>query len=371
MRVIHFIDLIKMGGAQKLLVTFAREAGRMGIETEVIYLGLDENEAVRFELEALGVPATLFSGTGLLDLQRLNQIVRYLKARKVDVIQTHLTYANIIGGLAGFAARVPVVATLHQAGLGFEGSKIVPLLEAGVMRYLDRRVIAVGKTIAEVHQPRLGPKHIDVITNAVDLPARMPAEERNALRRSLVGDENRLLFITVARLVEVKAIDDLLCAFQIIHQRYPQTALLIVGDGERRSALEALSRELGISAAVRFLGMRDDVARLLSASDVYISSSLKEGMPLAVMEAMAAHLPIISTAVGELSQMITEDYGFLAPPHRPELLAEAALKLLADGPAIQARGQNAYAFATKNFGPSAWMSRLTGLYREAAGLEPV
>ena len=374
MRILHLIDTLTVGGAQKLLVTFGQEARRRGIQADIACLEAEANSPVGKELQALGLPVAYFPAPHLMDARRLWQVEAYLRRLRPDVIQTHVQYANIVGGLTGVAAGIPVIATLHMAGLvdpifltdaaTARKSQWRSRLELQVLQHLCGRVVAVGHKTAEVYRPHLGNKPVEVIPNGIGSPIVLTAEERSAVRREMLGDASGLWLISVGSLSPAKSYGDLIRAFASLHTRYPQAVLMLVGSGDQRSALETLAQSLGVAPSVRFAGQRGDVPRLLAASDLFLSSSVVEGMPLVVMEAMMAGLPVVATAVGDLPYMVPPECGTIVPPSQPERLAEAASALLADEEKRAAMGIQAQAHALRNFGSAAWVDKLLQLYED-------
>ena len=365
MRILHMIDLLTTGGAQKLLVTFGHEAKRCGVDTDIVCLNSEANSTVGRELQTMGLPVTYFPAPHLMDIPRMWKVGRYLRRNRPDVMQTHLLYANVVGGLTGAAAGIPVIATLHTTGPEAWHSALRSWMEAQVLKRLDRRIVAIGYKTAEAHQPRVGRKKIDVIPNAVRLPVQLTASERAAVRRDLMRQAAaKWLLISVGDFAPRKAFDDLLRAFARLKPRCPQAVLALAGDGELRAELEALSRSLGLEDSVHFLGNRTDVPRLLAASDMFLCSSVAEGMPLAVMEAMMAGLPIVSTSAGDLEYMLQPDRGIIVPLRQPEQLGQAAAALLEDEARMRALGQRARDYAMQNYDSSAWIKKLLALYQQ-------
>lgn len=364
MRILHMIDILSIGGAQKLLVTFGHEIKKSSNQMDVLCLESEKYSPVGQELQAMGIPVEYFPSTRLFDIKRMASIVRLLRETKPDVIHTHLKYANIIGGLTGFLAGIPVVATLHSTGTSTPTSRVINWLEEMVLKIIDRRVIAVGLKTAEVHQHRLGNKKIDFIPNAVSESVTLTNSERSNIRREILGDETRLFLISIGRFSFLKARNDLIRAFVQIHSRYPQSVLVLVGDGDLRSEAESLTKSLEMEQAVLFLGNRNDVSHLMAASDLFLNSSIVEGMPLGVMEAMMAGLPIVATSVGDLPFMMEDDRGVLVPPSQPDLFAEATCKLLQDVEKMKTMGARAQQYAMQNFSSAAWMNKLLSLYGE-------
>ncbi len=373
MRVLQIIDSLRIGGAQKLLVTFGQEARARGVETTVITLNDDVTaQPVARELEGLGVRVQIFPGRGLLDPARIFRLTGFVRSGGFDVIQTHLTYANILGALAGRLAGVPVINTLHSVGQDSRHQNALrDGMENWVMRHLAARVVAVGYKIAEVHQPRLKRFDVEVIPNAVPVPTLPSMVERMKVRGELTGDASRMLIISVGRLSPPKGFSDLLRAFALVQPAYPHTTLMIVGDGVLCADLAEETRELGLEGSVLLPGARDDVGRLLAASDLYVSSSHWEGLPLGVLEAMMAGLPVACTDVGDLPQVVVQnETGLIVPAHQPEQLAAVMRRLMEDAPLRVRMGKAARLRAQQVYSPEVWFDRMLALFAEVTGRQP-
>ena len=138
----------------------------------------------------------------------------------------------------------------------------------------------------------------------------------------------------------------------------------MVGDGRLFEAVRAHVKNLGLQDSVRMLGQRDDVAQLLAASDLFVSASHREGLPIAALEAMMAGLPVLATDVGDMPRLITPDTGRLVPAHRPDLLAEALAELLADPEKLLTMGQAARQRAAGEYSMALCVERYMALYQE-------
>lgn len=367
MRVAQTIDSLHVGGAEKLLVTFAAVARPRDVRVVVISLRHDPGSPIPAELRALGADVATFPARSLLDLRRLGQVVRFLRRERVDVLHTHLTYANIVGVLAGRLAGIPVVATLHSAGLEPRHHALIHQFEAWALRIGARRVIAVGDAVAVAHRPRLGRTPITVIPNAVAAAPTLAPAERTALRARLVGDPARPLLISVGRLSALKGHFDLLDAFAALHATHPTAALAIVGDGPLRAELAAKIKGLELTGHAVLPGTRSDVPALLAASDLYVSSSHVEGLPVSVLEAMAAGLPVVATSVGDVPQVVVEGTGIVVPARDPAALAAALRTLLDDPGRMRVMGAAARAHVTCHYSPEAWGDRLLEVYVATIG----
>ncbi len=364
MRVAHIIDSLNWGGAQKLQVTFAQAAQARGIPWTIINLRHYPNTPIPAELGALGVRVIDCFAPTMLDPQRVAQLTALLRRERFTVVQTHLLYANILGALTGRLSGTPVVATMHS--VGFDPRHDHPAkqwLEAQAIRFAAHRIVAVGYLVADVHRARLGNRAIDIMPNAVMLPPPLAPAQRAALRAQIVGDGARPILISVGRFSPPKAYGDLVTAFAELHKTHPAVALVIAGDGALFEAVAAQVADLGLREHVRLLGARTDVPALLAASDVYVSSSHWEGLPLTTLEAMAAGLPVVATDVGDVARVVTPETGVIVPPREPARLTAALRALLADPGRQRAMGDAARAHVARQYNVDAWFERYMALYR--------
>ncbi|CAG0960079.1 partial N-acetyl-alpha-D-glucosaminyl L-malate synthase, partial [Anaerolineae bacterium] len=237
-------------------------------------------------------------------------------------------------------------------------------LEGWALRFLAQRVIVVGYIVAEAHRARLHGRSIDVIPNAVVMPLPIDPDRRLELRKQLIGDPTRPLLIAVGRLSPPKGYGDLLEAFADLRKTHPATALVIVGSGSEHPYLEEKISALGLQRDAQLLGARNDVAQLLAASDIYVSSSHWEGMPLTLLEAMATGLPVVATDVGDVPNVIANGTGIVVPSYDPANLANALRGLLDDPARMHAMGLAAKTHVSENYGVSKWFDQYLRLYAQ-------
>ena len=368
MRVAQIIDSLKIGGAQKLQLTFAEAARKRSLSVTVLSLREDPDTPIPGELTSLGIPVLYFPSRKLLSPSRLSTLASYLRKEKFDVVQTHLTSANIVGLMVARAAGVPGIATLHSAS--FDPRHHGPgrkTLESWALRFGASRVVAVGHVVADAHRNRLHGKMIEVIPNAV-LPVQSVAGAlREQMRKEITGDASRPLLLSVGRLSLPKGYHDLLSAFRLVKQTHPDCALAIVGGGILRESLLAQIRDQGLSGSAFLLGQRDNVPELLCAADVYVSSSHWEGLPVSVLEAMSAGRPVVATNVGDLPHIVSRETGILVPPKDCNRLAFAISRLLSSASLRQSMGEAARKYVLRNHSPLAWIDRYINLYEELRG----
>jgi glycosyltransferase involved in cell wall biosynthesis len=223
-------------------------------------------------------------------------------------------------------------------------------------------VIPVSEDAADVARrvERVPARKVQVIRNGIDLTG-FPAANRKALE----GDGRA---ISVGRLHAVKDQATLLRATRRIVDVRPEFRLALVGDGPERQGLEQLRRELALEESVRLAGERNDVGERLSQSDLFMLSSLSEGVSLTLLEAMAAGLPVIATDVGGNREVVAHgETGFLVPPGSPEAIASAALSLIDDPARALAMGRAGRKRIEQIFDLGIVVRRYEALYLELLG----
>jgi glycosyltransferase involved in cell wall biosynthesis len=204
------------------------------------------------------------------------------------------------------------------------------------------RVTAVGNYVRQllIANERIAPNRITVVHNGID-PDRFASTDRTQARQLLSLADDELAILHVARFHPVKDHATALRAFSRIVTQSPRARLILVGDGAQRPTIEALVRELSLHHHVRLLGVRDDIPQLLLAADLFILTSLSEGISVTLLEAMAARLPIAATDVGGNSEVVDHNHtGLLSPRSDDQALASNLLTLLND-PALRQRMGNA------------------------------
>lgn len=366
MYIFQMIDGLSTGGAEQLQVTFAKEANKRDVKLAVISLDKDDDSQYIKQLRALGTAVYFFPTKRIFDFNNLYKIARLFWVERPDVLHTHLTYSNIIGSMMAWLTRTPIVATLHSIGIDerFRAPR-TELAETFALRYLVHTIIACGPAVARHYQTKHTNKHIIVIPNAVDDGPQISPSERDTLRKQLTGASDHPIVISVGRLVVQKGFEDLLNAFSVVHASHPNAFLAIVGSdttGDYEDILEQKIKDLCLSDNVKLLGWRTDVPSLLLASDIFVLASHWEGLPIAVLEAMTAGLPVLATDVSDNAWAI-DSAGVTVPPRRPEMLAEAMTKLLDDPGRCRALGKAAQARIRQNFNPGLWFDKIISVYQ--------
>ncbi|GAB4528323.1 MAG: glycosyltransferase [Anaerolineales bacterium] len=365
MRVLQIIDLLRIGGAQKLVETFAMHAAQFEMDCTVISLRTDLESPISAALAAAGKEVCYLPANSMFDLPRLRRLIFHLRDRRYDVVQAHLTYANILAAIAGRLTGTPVIATLHSVSEDPRfRNPLRHTLETWALRYGAQAVLAVGEQVAQAHAPRMAKRPITVIPNAAPEVPKIQVEERIAIRARLGCPPGAPVVISVGRLAPPKGYPDLLTAFARLSPEFPAARLWIVGDGVLWKDLHTQIANAGLQDKVTLLGQRNDVPKLLASADIFASASHWEGLPLAILEAMMAGLPVVATAVGDTPAILPPGASLIVPPQSPPQLAEALRTLLRDAPLRYRWGKITRAHAQAYYGVTPWMQRLSTFYRQ-------
>jgi glycosyltransferase involved in cell wall biosynthesis len=365
-RLLLVVDSLEVGGAERHVVDLAAALSLRAHEVTV----------------ACSVPGDL---SGLLEEANvpvrplLDQLVkrrvsaayarglrRLVKEERFDLVHAHIYASAAAAAIATVGTGVPLVVTEHtEAGWRGRRARLVS-------RWFCRRasqVIAVSGAVRRrlVQQDDVPPEKIAVIPNAV------PASPEKGPGAPPLQDELRdgPLVGVVARLQPEKGVATFLKAVARVAKVVPRARFIVAGDGPLRAELEALVGRLGLEQNVYFLGFRSDPRALIGLLDVLVVPSHTEGAPLVVLEAMAAGVPVVASAVGGIPDQVRHgEDGLLVPPGDPAALGDAVLELLGDPGLARRMGAAGSRKAATDFSHATMVERAVKVYRTALGLPP-
>lgn len=326
-RVAYVIWSLGLGGAEQVVIRLAAGLDRRRFEPVICCL--DERGPFAEQAEQAGIEVVALGKRGPLDAGAAHRLARLFKARRTQVVHTHLWGGNVWGRLAALWARVPkVVTTEHNLDTW---KKRHHFLIDRTLAPGTTRLVAVSQQVREFYEARgVGRGRWQVIYNGVDTRL-APPRGRGAAFRELGLGAGAPVVALIGRLVPAKAPDVFLRAVAQAAVQVPALQALVVGDGPLRSELEGEAHRLGLAGRVLFTGVRKDVPDLLAGLDAVLFSSVREGLSLTMLESMAAGAPVIATEVGGTPELITHGRtGLLVPPGQPEQLAHALVGLLED-----------------------------------------
>jgi glycosyltransferase involved in cell wall biosynthesis len=357
------------GGAERHLLEMWRRIDRERFDVHIAVLKREgaftpQAEALGLPIHDLGVGQRLYDGAGLLGFARLVAVVSSFRP---DVIHGYLFGPNLFAALAGRLCGVPVIAVAKRNVDAFETPR-----QVFIQRFAHRlatHVTAVSEEVAASSVALGVPRsRITVIPNGVDV-ARFDGLDSAGDGLGLPGRPAGVPLIgSVGCLAPRKDYGTLLRALALLAGRGRDFRCAIAGDGPERAALEAQAREAGLASRIAFLGERGDVDRLLPAFDVFTLSSREEGIPNALLEAMAAARPCVATRVGGNAEVLEDGRtGWLVPPRDPEALAAALGTALAHPGAAKSRGLAAREAMIRDRSIDAMVRHHEAFYRRALG----
>ena len=365
MRILLLSTSMGMGGADQQLLSAALGLRERGHEVRIVSLTPLGEMGARARAAGL-TTESLEMRRGFPDPRGLTRLVRLVRAWRPAVLHSHMLHANLMARAVRLFAPIPaVVSTIHNI---YEGGR-VRMLGYRLTNGLVDHITIISQAAADrfIRDRIVPPGLLEVVPNGVDTDRYrgVPAGTRERLRRSLdLGTE--FAWLAVGRFEAAKDYPNMLHAFGQVRARRPDAVLLLVGRGSLQPETEALARSLGLEGSVRFVGTREDVPEFMTVADGYVMSSAWEGMPMVLLEAAAAGLPIVATSVGGNLEVVRDEVtGFLVPASDHEALGAAMLRLMALPEAERrAMGARGHDHVRQHYGLARVVDRYEAAYRE-------
>lgn len=353
------IGMLPIGGTERTLIDLANGLDKN--KYSVTVWTIVDQGVMRDELDA-DVRYRTLNAKRKWDIRAPVKFLRVVLSEKPDILQSFLFFDNVLARLSGMISSNTKVIT---------GVRDVPENPSWIRSTIDKITLPLSDSI--VSNSKAGEEYIigrgadpsktKVIRNGRDIEKYASGNATSALFNSLQLDSNEPIVGTVGRLVERKGHYDLLEAWPSVLTSHPNAQLLIVGDGPERRSLQKRARELDCDSSVYFAGRRDDVPDLLDAMDIFVFPSHHEGLPGALLEAMIAGLPIITTPVDGNSELIENNVtGLFFPAHDEKVLSLRLATLLSDPDLQRDLGMRANEYAKNEFAISTMISEFESLY---------
>jgi len=362
MRVLHLISSGGMYGAENVVGALARDLEELGCWVRV---GIFQNEhcppnSVADQLEKRGVRLTRIVCRGRWDRAASRQIRDIIRSEQIQLVHSHGYKSNLYGYMASRGMEVPRVATCHLWTRQTAAIRIYEFIDAMLLRRFDAVVAVSGVIAQDLRGMGISEGKISTIDNGIDLAPFASAQPALAQE---IAKGDRLLIGTAGRMVAQKGMDYFLRAAREVLNEAPQTMFAIVGDGPDRQKLEGLAQELKISEQVIFTGSRTDMPQVYASFDVFVLASIDEGMPMAILEALASSRAVVATQVGAVPKLIVAGQtGMLVPATDVRALADAILVLVRN-PDLRARlGRGGSALVQKQFSSRVMSEQYLRLY---------
>lgn len=357
-------ELNVIGGAEKLMPRFLAHFDRNRFPPAVACL-YGGDGPIADDIRALDIPVTDLGMTSKWRLDALWRLYRLLLHERPVILHTSMFHANFSGRVLGWLAGVPIIITWrHSPSIG---GALRELLNRWTVR-LDDRIVATCELVRqiEIEHAQVPSDKVITIYNGIDMERSAASPLAAArIRQAFNIPADALLLGSVGRMHRSKDFGNLLTAMVQVRKRIPAVWLLLVGDGELRGELESRAQTLGLSSVVTFTGIRDDVPDILAALDIFVLPSRWEGLPLVVLEAMAAGLPVVATAVGGTPEVVVDGVtGLLVPPRDPAALAQAITRLLRNPDLRRKMGRAGRERVTEHFSVEQMVRKTESLYEQ-------
>ncbi|MCP4424407.1 MAG: glycosyltransferase [Chloroflexi bacterium] len=359
-KILYLITELDVGGAQQALFRLLSGLDRQRFQP-VVACFFNGRRQIGQQIQQLDIRVVDLGMQPKWRFDALWRLGRLICREKPKILHCWLFHANFLGRIVGWLKRVPIIITSRR------NVEIGGAWRDYLIRWttsLDMKVVAVCEAArqAEIERSRVAPDKVVTIYNGVNIELYNVAA-RQAVRQEFGIGADALLLGVVGRLHAQKGHSYLFEALRDVRRHLPDVRLLIVGDGRLRSELEAIARQKRVEDAIIFTGSRRDIPELLSAMDLFALPSLWEGLPNAVLEAMAAGLPVVATAVGGAPELVVPgETGLLVPPGDAQALAQAIRLILEDSVLAQSMGSAGRQRVRSQFDIAVMQEKMVGLY---------
>jgi glycosyltransferase involved in cell wall biosynthesis len=368
MRRVKVLQLISSGGyygAENMLLNLCASQEKARCENSLLLFYNVHVPNVEFYERARrrGLSVRMVHCKGRADWRAVRQIEEYIQEDAVDLVHTHGYKADLYGYLAAWRCHKPVVATCHNWVGGTAA--------LGIYNHLDRMALKKFNALAAVSDAvaqrllafGVPSEKIKTIANGIDVTAFERAQPLPLLK-----DEGSIVVGVVARLDLQKGFEYLLRAARELCKMFPGLKIVIAGEGPDRSAIEEMIEQYGLQSSVVLAGQQSNMPAVYAAMDIFVLPSLNEGLPMTVLEAMAASKPVIATRVGAIPSVIRDgENGLLVAPKDSEGLWNAVASLLNDPERRRRLGDRAHAWVSQNYTSEAMAFKYREMYEEVLG----
>ena len=331
-RILHLSETSEPGGSETVLAYIAKSLDPHKYSSLACLL---REGWLTEHLRDLGVRYRIIENNRPYDPAFLARMVRLIRSEKIDLVHAHEFTMNVYGSVAARLAGVPMIGTIHGKVYFTEKKSRIAAYRLAVA--MCSRIIAVSEDLRNYFIENIGlkkTKKVLTLYNGIDSDKYAPRGKMDDLRCRLNIPSGAVVIGSVGSLFKVKAFDHLIQAAAILRESSSDFRLLIAGEGSEEEYLRRLISEAGLQDKVMLLGFKNDIPDLLNLLDIYVCSSLSEGLSLSILEAMASARPVVATRVGGNPELIADGTsGFMVPPSDPPQLAEK-INLLMKSPEL-------------------------------------
>ena len=361
MNILYLTTHLNTGGITSYVFSLAKGLKERGHN---VYVASSSGDCLgRFIQEGINyipIPIKTKSEIDLKILFSLFKLLKYIKEKNIEIIHANTRVTQVLGCLIQKYSGRPHISTCH----GFFKPKFFRRL----FPCWGKRVIAISQQVSDHLRDdfKVGQGKIRIIHNGIDLNKFSAWDSKlKSAAKEKFGLQGAKVIGIIARLSDVKGHIYLIEAMQKVLEKIPDARLLIIGEGKEERKLKDLAKHLGIANSVFFMASVADTPQVLSAMDVFVMPSLKEGLGLSLMEAMSCGIPVIGSSIGGIKTLIRNgENGLLVEPKDSNALSGAILELLQDDLKAKALGEEARIFIHKNFSQGTMLLKTEEVYRE-------
>lgn len=361
LNVLHVVLSLDIGGLERVVLDMLRHVSD---RIRPFLCCLEKVGDGHDEVERLHIPMMEIGGYGRHKFRTVQKLAAYIRTNNIDVVHCHNFSPHFYGTMAGLVSGVPAITTKHGSHTlnphyRFWLNRVASLF--------SKKIVCVSNDAQVIarQEERDPAKKLITILNGIDTD-RFCGTDKGIKGPYPPKGENRVIGI-VARLSAEKDHKTLINAFSIVKKTINDVVLLVVGDGPALEANRLLARTLGLDNSISFLGSRHDIPELMASMDIFVLSSLSEGISLTLLEAMASRLPIVCTNVGGNPEVVADGKtGYIVPPYNPIAMAEKIIALLQDRLLRENFGNAGLARAIDQFSIKAVMKRYEKIYMDVA-----
>ena len=374
MRILHLISSAGLFGAERIAIELSKSLKKtyhcepiIGVIRNVY----NPHEEMLEEAKRNNISCAVFQCRSQLDLKLAFSVRKFIEKNRIDIIHCH-GYKSNFYGLLGSKGQVPSVTTNHNWLTAHWKLKTYCILDSLWIRFFDRIVAVSNEVKKDMLRYKIPEDKIKVIDNGIALERFENLVETKKMKNQLGFEEKIRIIGTIGSLGIEKGHIYLLEAARQILDVVKDLKFLMIGDGPLRKPLEEKSERLGIKKHVIFMGHRKDIPELLMAMDIFVLPSIKEGLPVALLEAMAAKRPVIATRVGGIPKVIeNKDIGILVEPKDITGLRDAIINLINDPGRMNLLAREGFNRVRMDFSSDEMCKHYLKLYKEITNSIPL
>lgn len=372
-KVLHLIDSGGLYGAEKMLLSLVQQQVKQGLEPMILSAGEPDAAEKGIEAQARrkGLPVTSWRMKPGLNLRESRRILKWAQENNYNLLHSHGFKFNVLLGMYPESIRlIPMTATLHGYVHAPRFSKM--WLYESLDRFAIRRmngVALVGEAMKKEFPGKLSSGHTVVIPNGLDISEvqELSSAPLDEPFKSFI-DTHEPVILGVGRLSREKGFDRLISAFSEFRKSFPNSGLVIVGEGKYRQQFEVLADELGVKDDVLMPGYYSKVPAMLRHSKVLVMPSLTEGLPITLLEAMSLKTPVVASAVGEIPKVLGDGQGgILLSDVGPATISKAIEKSVTDIELSSRKAEWGYGEVSKNYSSEAMADKYLAFYKGVLG----